>query len=105
MNGLKYDKDKLRYDLLPAVALEQIVSVLTFGAKKYAPENWRKVDDAHSRYFAAAQRHLWAWQKGELNDKETGESHLAHAACCLMFLAEIEREGVCQQVKAVNQGQ
>lgn len=88
MKGVKYDNGKLRYDLIPAQALDDVVKVLTFGAAKYAPDNWRKVDDAESRYFAAAQRHLWAWQRGEQNDPETGVNHLAHAACCLLFLLE-----------------
>mgnify|MGYP007111985039 FL=1 len=30
--------------------------------------------------------HFTAWQSGELVDPETGESHLDHAICCLLFL-------------------
>ena len=86
--GFKLDSGKPRYDLIPPVALAQVVDVLTYGAKKYAPENWRRVLDADQRYFAAAQRHLWAHKRGELRDPETGLSHLAHATCCLMFMLE-----------------
>jgi hypothetical protein len=88
--GRKFDGGKLEYGLLPPHALEQIVQVLTFGAKKYEPNNWRVVPDANRRYFDAAQRHLWAYKQGELLDPETGLPHLAHAACCIMFMADLD---------------
>ena len=40
--GLRFNSDKPRYDLLHPVAQAGIVSVLTAGAKKYAPRNWEK---------------------------------------------------------------
>lgn len=52
-DGIKYDGEKLRYDLLPVEALEQITKVLTYGAKKYSDNNWRKVEPLNDRYFAA----------------------------------------------------
>lgn len=88
--GVKLDSEKLRYDLLPPLAEEAVVGVLTYGARKYAPDNWRKVPDASDRYFAAARRHLASWRKGERVDPESGHPHLAHAICCLLFLAELE---------------
>ena len=86
--GRKFDGGKLQYGLLPPLALEETVKVLTFGAQKYEPDNWKVVPDSKRRYFDALQRHLWAWKAGEQNDQETGLSHLAHAMCCLMFLYE-----------------
>lgn len=86
--GRKFDGGKLQYGLLPPNALEATVDILTFGAEKYEPDNWKWVPDAKRRYFDALQRHLWAWKKGEQNDQETGKNHLAHAMCCLMFLLE-----------------
>lgn len=88
--GSKLDQDKLRWDLLPFESVTPIVAVLTFGAKKYAPENWRLVENPRARYFAALMRHLAAWWLGEKNDPETGYSHLAHAGCCLLFLLAFE---------------
>lgn len=90
--GMKFDAGKLRYDLLPVLALEEVVKVLTFGASKYAPNNWRYVDDLFDRYFAAAQRHQWAIKKGETDDQESTYHHYAHAICCLMFMLELELE-------------
>lgn len=84
--GLKFDSEKDRWELLPVNGVRQIVKVLTFGAKKYGAENWRLVDNHRRRYYAAAMRHLTAWYEGEENDPETGFSHLAHAGCCILFL-------------------
>lgn len=92
IEGRKFDTDKPQYGLLPPKALRSTVDVLTFGAKKYDPDNWRKVPDSERRYFDALQRHVWAWKEGELNDSESGLPHLAHAMCCLMFLLEKDIE-------------
>jgi len=86
--GRKFDANKLEYGLLPPLALEETVRVLTFGAQKYERDNWKKVPDSKRRYYDALQRHVWAWKKGEINDPESGIHHLAHAMCCLMFLYE-----------------
>ena len=87
--GVKHDHGKRRWGLMPWAAAGAVVDVLGFGAKKYAPDNWRKVPDARGRYFDAALRHLIAWQQGERLDPESGLSHLAHAACCVLFLLEV----------------
>jgi hypothetical protein len=86
--GRKFDGGKLQYGLLPPLALKATVEILTFGAEKYEPDNWKFVPDSKRRYFDAMQRHLWAWKEGEQDDPETGKNHLAHAMCCLMFLYE-----------------
>lgn len=90
--GRKLDAGKPRWSLLPWNALAAVVAVLEFGARKYAPGNWRHVPEARQRYFDAAQRHLVAWWQGEANDAETQCSHLAHAVCCLLFLLALEIE-------------
>ncbi len=86
--GRKFDGGKLEYGLLPPLALEETVKVLTFGAQKYERDNWKKVPDSKRRYFDAMERHIWAYKKGEQMDPESGIHHLAHAMCCLMFLYE-----------------
>lgn len=83
--GVKADSGKDRWDLLPWEQVEQVVKVLTFGAKKYDDNNWQKVTEK-PRYIAAAFRHIIARVKGEHMDQETGLPHLAHAVCCLLFL-------------------
>ena len=88
--GRKFDGGKLQYGLVPPLALRETVKVLTFGAEKYEPDNWCRVPDGPRRYFDAAQRHLWAYKEGEVNDPETGVSHLAHALCCIMFILDLD---------------
>lgn len=79
--GLKYDGGKPRAALVLggfANALLEVSKVGTFGAAKYAPNNWKLVNP--ERYEDALFRHLLQWQGDEPVDKETGLSHLAHAA-------------------------
>ena len=90
--GIKYDSEKPKMNLLPPKAIVEISKVLTFGAAKYDAENWRKLDDLQNRYTAGALRHIFAHMDGEQLDPETNLSHLAHAMCCLLFKLEIELE-------------
>ena len=84
--GLKFDKGKLRYDLVPPHAIKAIADVLTYGADKYAPNSWQTVSDGETRYTAAMMRHFEAYREGEELDPETGKSHLSHCLCNLTFL-------------------
>ena len=85
--GRKSDYGKPRWDLLPWSQAEEVVKVLTFGASKYKPNNWRHIKDGERRYFAAALRHLAASANGEDLDSETGFPHYSHAICSLFFAA------------------
>jgi hypothetical protein len=102
--GIKYDQNKDRWGLLPLEPLRLVVKVLTFGAIKYAPDNWKivginKQGTPSQRNYDAAQRHLAEWklfydkEGGEWADPESGLPHLAHAICDLLFLLwhEIKR--------------
>ena len=88
MTGVKYDSKKPDYSLIPPHALDDVAKVLTYGAQKYDRHNWKQLENLDTRYFAAAQRHLWAIQRGENLDEETGLHHAAHAICCMMFMLE-----------------
>lgn len=88
--ALKFDDGKLPLHLLSTEAMNQTAAVLQFGADKYAAHNWRK-GFTWSRPLAAAMRHITAFNAGEDKDPESGLSHLAHAACCIMFLLEFEK--------------
>lgn len=98
--GKKFDVEKPRFSLIPQGVITPVVNVLEFGAQKYSEGNWKLVPNARTRYFDAAHRHLDAWWKGDSLDLETGESHLAHAICCLMFLLALDSENkfprICQ---------
>lgn len=88
--GMKYDGAKPRMDLLDAQALEGLAKVLTFGAQKYAANNWRNGLE-YSRLTAAMLRHLMAIQKGEDTDPESGLPHIDHLGCCWMFLSNLSK--------------
>jgi hypothetical protein len=84
-DGVKHDKEKLRWDLVPWSALSQVVEIMNHGAQKYGDDNWKSLPDAKRRYFAAAIRHLAALGDGEVADTDSGLHHAAHAACGLIF--------------------
>ena len=86
LDGVKFDGEKPKWDLVPWDGMEPVARVLTLGARKYSPDNWRKVPDGRTRYLAAAFRHLVAHARGEVLDPESKEPHLAHCVCCLLFI-------------------
>lgn len=97
--GRKFDQGKTRFSLLPPIALEETAKVLTFGATKYEPGNWKRVPDGIERYYDALLRHIHAWARGEQLDDETNMHHLAHAICCAMFIIDLELEKNNETVK------
>lgn len=88
--GNKYDTGKPLMGAVPPNAMLAVARVLTFGAEKYGRDNWRQVENAETRYLDAALRHINAYQRGEVADLESGESHLACAVCSLMFMLELQ---------------
>jgi len=88
--GVKHDSEKdSRPELLPLEALTEVSKVLAFGARKYQDNNWRG-GFKFTRVLGATFRHLFAWSTGQDKDPETGLSHLAHAACNVLFLLTFE---------------
>lgn len=90
---VKFDALKTQAELLPASALVAVSAVLTYGAKKYAPNNWRKCP-SRARYVGAMLRHLFARMGGEKIDSESGMLHVAHVATNALFLLAFEVEGL-----------
>ena len=88
--GMKFDSGKLQYHLIPTQTLKALAEVLTFGAKKYAPNNWQLVEDGETRYLDALMRHLEAFRAGETVDPESNLHHLAHALTNVAFLHYLE---------------
>ena len=83
--GLRFNKGKLRYDLVHPKAHEDMVKVLTIGAEKYFDRNWEN-GFSWSSVIASLKRHIAAFEAGEDYDPESGELHMAHAACNIHFL-------------------
>lgn len=72
----------------PSTAVLAVAEVLAFGAAKYTEGGWKTVPNAVQRYKDAYWRHVLLFRSGEVYDKESGLSHMAHALCNLMFLYE-----------------
>lgn len=85
VKGVKNDRKKTRWDILPWREVENVVKVMEFGLQKYGENNWQEVIGGETRYFNAAIRHLIAIRNGEDFDKETGAHHYAHAVCSILF--------------------
>lgn len=82
--ALRYNQGKLKWSLVHFASLVPMIKVLMFGAKKYAPNNWRK-PLIKEEILESMQRHLAALLDGEDIDSESGESHMGHIQCNAMF--------------------
>ncbi len=61
----------------------------TLSSSITGEHNWAK-GMKYSRVFGACMRHLWQWWWTGEPDKESGKSHLWHAAACIAFLIAYE---------------
>lgn len=90
--GMKETEGKLRWDLLPFGALEEVVRVYTYGAEKYADWNWYK-GIPYSKMFAALQRHLVRrWVYGEVRDPESSCHHMASVVFWALAFITFDKE-------------
>lgn len=84
--GTKYDTQKPRHSLIPVEVTDALLAVLEFGAKKYAPDNWKHVQHGETRYTDALERHLDAIKRGERLDPDSGLPHIAQVLANAAFL-------------------
>ena len=70
MSGLRYNKNKPKWSLVPQSALFPMVEVLEFGATKYEPFNWMKGLSV-KEICESLKRHLDSFMEGEDSDKES----------------------------------
>lgn len=83
-----YDDGKPPLANLPPAGIAAVAQVQAYGHRKYKDfNNYRKGMEA-SRQASCAMRHIMAYMNGEDKDSESGESHLAHAACRLLFMLQ-----------------
>lgn len=84
--------------LLPRDAIEAVADVMAHGAAKYRARDWEQGLSV-SDLVRAADGHLWDWYLRRDDGKDagpngTGLSHLAHAACSILFLLSHELRGL-----------
>lgn len=106
---VKQDEGKLRYDLLPFDAVDEVVEVLTYGINKYPKpeENWRQnsTKEDIKRYEAALLRHMSDLMQGKVIDVGTldkpgsGLPHIAHIATNALFIIALQKKYGCYDGK------
>ena len=90
----KDDSQKPPLDLIPPRALAEVAKCMQYGATKYGQYNFlSQTGFNYTRLIAAALRHINSFQCGEDIADDTKQSHLAHAAACMLMLLETIRVG------------
>lgn len=92
----RYNENKPDLGLLAPNAILHLGAVYSYGAKKYAPDNWRK-GLTYRACLASGLRHVFAFLAGENYDKESGLHHLAHAAWNCLTVLEYELLGTYER--------
>ena len=87
--GRKNDTGKLRWDLLPARPMFELVKLYTMGAEKYDDRNWEN-GLSWMRCFRALVSHSYKWLSGEKHDPADGQHHMASVAWYALALIEYE---------------
>jgi hypothetical protein len=83
--ALTYDDNKPPLAYLPWAGIDAVAMVQAYGQKKYGDTfNYRKGMEV-GRNLSCAIRHIRAYMEGEDKDIESGQPHLAHAACRILF--------------------
>ena len=67
------------FHLIDSGALFELAKVMGEGAKKYKPENWRKIPPED--HYDHLLMHLLAWRAGDKQD-----NHLGHALARMVML-------------------
>ena len=74
-----------RFDLLPPKAITVVAEVLDYGARRYAPNNWRLIPvEDHVNHALA---HLFDY--GMYQSKAKRKEALSHAACRVLFALDL----------------
>jgi len=116
MKAKRYNKGKIRYELIPEFALKDVAEVYTKGAHKYSMYkkdngdiikgseipfkesfNYELIEDGSSNWrlglpwmdmIASVERHIRSFKQGEDIDPDLGTKHLANATWGLLGILE-----------------
>lgn len=91
--GMRFNTNKTRFDLIPASWPRVLAQILTKGATKYAPRNWEK-GLSWSETLGSLHRHLDKWVSGETHDEETKCHHMGHVAWNALALMTMQLRGI-----------
>lgn len=91
MKALRYNTDKPDYTFITRSIMDALARVMTYGAKKYARDNWKlSLGTEHHEQFQSdiiksLLRHAHAINDGELIDEESGLRHMDMVASNAMM--------------------
>lgn len=86
--GMKNQSEKNKYSIIPTIMWEALSKVLSFGANKYSPENYK--NEPVEGYVDSMFRHFIAWRNGEYYDPESGLPHVYHMFANAGFISCLE---------------
>ena len=97
--GLRYNKGKPRYDLVPPAAYKALAVHFGQGAKKYADRNWEKGLDI-ADIGRAIESHLTEWKLGHSFDREDPAmpGYRAHHLIAIIWNAAVLYEHERRQI-------
>ena len=93
-NGGMQSKIAGRFDLLPPLAIKEIAKVYDEGARKYADNNWKKLDI--DSILNHAILHLFDYMQ------DSNTTDLSHAACRLTMALQLHLEREAALKEAAN---
>ncbi len=82
--ALRFNEGKPKWTLVHFESMVPLVRILEYGAKKYAPYNWKK-PMSRSDILDSMQRHMAKLIDGDENDEESGLPHIGHIMANAMF--------------------
>jgi hypothetical protein len=88
----KNDQQKIRFSLIPQLAIVEVIKGFEAGALKYGSYNYSNGME-HTRYTDAAWRHMHQYLTGEDVDEETKVHHLGLVACNALMALENIKQG------------
>ena len=99
IKGKRFNKGKLRYELISNIALKELAKVYTNGAEKYTEydDDGNMIFDGSNNWkngllwmdcIASAKRHIEKFIEGTDVDEETNTLHLANACWNLMTIVD-----------------
>jgi dATP/dGTP diphosphohydrolase len=88
--GARRTDRKPRFDLIPIEFLEAVAAVLTRGAARYGPFNWKR---GQKDFFLDAWNHAFVHLQ-KFKEGDRSEDHLAHLACNVAFLIWAVKKGI-----------
>src|SRR2546427_12296808 len=88
--GAQRTDRKSRFDLIPFEFLESVANVLTEGAARYGPFNWKR---GRKDFFLDAWNHAFVHLQ-KFKEGDWSEHHLGHLACNVAFLIWAVKKGI-----------